>query len=467
MSKEVTVLDRSIATIFSLVILASIIGGKSIGVGLFLMCGAALVCIFASTNTHFVTGYDYRWNTPIVYLFYFLAFAALSSTWALAPGRAIQSALLLTANLLATILLLMTISTRSQQALVLIGGWFVITFALGGILLLTELISGHAITRFIYNTFPWLVADEKNTMLIKHADAIIAINPAIGNWSVAAVALLSWPAVRIARIVFIGAHANAWTAALAALVTIIVFTSQHETSKIALVVGGLSFLLALFSIHAARRTLISAVILIIVAVAPISYTLLEHLHLHQAPWAQPSLRERFIIWGYTAEQVAKKPIIGIGANNTEAWMKQFVPRPHEVPHEPRPRTTSTHAHNIFLQTWFELGLIGACLLAGFAVTFLKRISHLEPTSVPYAAATATSAICLALAAWNLWHSWMTALFGVTLCWLLLADRLASTERLSFWSICMPSACNKSGNHLTITTPGAGSKERKTLDGTNR
>src|SRR5262249_7442412 len=65
----------------------------------------------------------------------------------------------------------------------------------------------------------------------------------------------------------------------------------------------------------------------------------------------------------TAEQVLDKPWLGIGADSTPALKAERTTPPEQPEGFVIKRTTGQHAHNLFLQTWYELGVFGVILVA--------------------------------------------------------------------------------------------------------
>jgi len=82
------------------------------------------------------------------------------------------------------------------------------------------------------------------------------------------------------------------------------------------------------------------------------------------------------------------------------------------------RSLSTHAHNVYLQTWYELGLVGVTLLMLFGLSIVNAIKTLSLTVQPYAYATFTSAAVVAASSYGMWQIWFLAMFGysVALFW---------------------------------------------------
>ena len=70
-----------------------------------------------------------------------------------------------------------------------------------------------------------------------------------------------------------------------------------------------------------------------------------------------------------------------------------------------PRTMGHHSHSLYLQTWYELGAVGALLLAIAGAVVVMLIFLLPASAQPFAAgAFATFAIVGAFA-WGMWQSW--------------------------------------------------------------
>jgi O-antigen ligase len=77
------------------------------------------------------------------------------------------------------------------------------------------------------------------------------------------------------------------------------------------------------------------------------------------------------------------------------------------------KSLSQHAHNFFLQTWLELGAIGAVLLTVAGLQVIRRLSQLAHGIQPYAFATFASAAAMMSASYGIWQSWLLALLGLT------------------------------------------------------
>src|SRR5262249_46399529 len=137
--------------------------------------------------------------------------------------------------------------------------------------------------------------------------------------------------------------------------------SEQDSSQIGLV-SLLILPLALFLPRAVVTGLAVAWCLGFVLVVPFDFLAFKA-GLHEAEWLPRSARARIIIWEYTAERVLEKPWLGVGADSTPI-VKAKVEATRDQPEGfVIRRTTGQHAHNLFLQIWYELGVFGAILVA--------------------------------------------------------------------------------------------------------
>ena len=86
----------------------------------------------------------------------------------------------------------------------------------------------------------------------------------------------------------------------------------------------------------------------------------------------------------------------------------------------KPRRLGIHAHNLYLQVWFELGAIGAALVLLLGVTLLRAVRTLARDVRPYAYAAFSTAALVAAFGWGLWQTWLLAGFGMAFILVILA-----------------------------------------------
>jgi O-antigen ligase len=295
-------------------------------------------------------------------------------------------------------------------------------FAAGAVLLAVEALSGQALHRAAYNLLPELRPHpsgyfERNGWVTKIRFEQI-------NRSIAAATLLAWPMLALALAAWpdllrwrpAGLSRPQLAAALTVLsLAIAVVITGHESSKLAIVasllVGGLAY-------GAQRATLIGLRVgwlLVIALVVPLSLGAYQA-KLYDSPGIQKSGRARLIIWGYSAQRVLQTPVLGVGAgagkelDDARSGLRQLLPG------EPIEHRTSPHQHNVYLQTWYELGLVGALVLYGAGAIALARIGAArlpatQPMSRAIFVAAFMAAATMAGVSYGLWQAWFLSLFG--------------------------------------------------------
>jgi O-antigen ligase len=242
------------------------------------------------------------------------------------------------------------------------------------------------------------------------AGEVIKISAFVLNRNVTSLVLFLMP-----RLLFTGALATT-TARRLCLVALILATafavlfSQSGPSVVAFLVGGLVLALGACSLTATRKLLAvgwTAAKLLAVPLGALPY----ELGWHHWTWLPPeSVAARFYIWKYVADRVHEKPIIGIGIRGTRA-LHLHIPTDQGDPsraayalrgREPR------HPHNIYLQTWLELGAIGAILLLEVGLAALWQIRLLPPVLEASAYALFAAPAMIGLSGFDLFQTWLLA-----------------------------------------------------------
>ncbi|MGZ8417814.1 MAG: O-antigen ligase family protein, partial [Methyloceanibacter sp.] len=112
------------------------------------------------------------------------------------------------------------------------------------------------------------------------------------------------------------------------------------------------------------------------------------------------------------------PWLGIGVDSTHALKKSgAAERPKGFIF---PRSSGEHAHNLFLQTWYELGLVGAVLLALAGAGVALRMLRLPKEMQPFAAASFAAFFGIGAFAWSMWQTWFMCAIGLLILYLCVA-----------------------------------------------
>lgn len=72
-----------------------------------------------------------------------------------------------------------------------------------------------------------------------------------------------------------------------------------------------------------------------------------------------------------------------------------------------------HTHNVYLQTWYELGFVGAILMLAAGLSTLLAASRVPDPQRPFVLATASVFMAEIGSSWEIWQRWFAALFVLT------------------------------------------------------
>lgn len=343
----------------------------------------------------------------------FLGYSAISGLWAanLVSGEGI---VLMAVTMAAASMVLTRAAWLEDRASSLrLGEGLWIGFVLALIYLLIEIRTGQAIKIWVYNMLHFTPDMLQPKRYHKWVDGVLVkIYDTTLTRNAAPITPLLWPSLMAA----LGGIARPWNVPVAVaifvLAFIVAFLSPHESSKVAIVAGSFAFAMAWFSREWARRIISAGWVAACLLVVPAA--LLAHkLDLHNASWIQPSAQHRIIIWNFTAEHVLEQPIFGTGVFTTYKRGPEITRTAVNEPGERYKRKMSRHSHNVYLQTWFEFGVIGAMLLAAFGVMLLARIRRLHEAVQPFGFAAFTSVAALMASSYGMWQAWFVALFALT------------------------------------------------------
>ncbi len=350
----------------------------------------------------------------------FGAFALLSSVWAEEPIASLTAGGAAFAWLLAAIVGIALILTepRHNEYHLAEGLW--IGLMAGLAYLLVEILSEQAIKIFLYNALhvpkSWLRPPSAFSWA---GGRVVAISPFDLTRSIAPVALLLWPALLCLRVTAPRNNAVLWGWLLYALAVAVIMVSEHETSKVAIVVASLVFMLSRWNATAAAWLLRIGWVTACLAVIPVALSLYRA-NFHTAPWLQLTAQHRIIIWNNTAEHALKAPVAGIGAGMMYQLDEEGA---MSAPGNDILPANARHAHNVFLQTWFELGAIGAALLALFGLSLIEAIQRSARRAQAYGHAMMAAAMCLTAASYGMWQAWFLAMFALAVICYTLAVRV--------------------------------------------
>lgn len=342
------------------------------------------------------------------------AYLLINASWSLDPGRAAGKAVWF-----------VTVAAMSYGACRALELWpraqigtaaaaFLVGLVAGGILVLIEVTTDRALTRAIYNLLPFTRPESLKGLLIKNGE--VRRIAAFGlNHNVAVMLLALWPAV-LCIVTRFAAPARWFAGAALMLATfVVVFLSDHESSKAGLTVSVMVFVAALAWPLWTQRAVWAGWCLAFVLVVPLT-TLAHNAELHNAGWLDYSAKARVVLWAYTAEQIPKAPFLGIGGSSTRKLNLDPEVRLQAIDERKAGESfgwrAGAHAHNAFLQTWYELGAVGVLLMMAAGSTVILSVRRLPPPAQSYVIAHVSAFLTVLAFGWGMWQSWLMALAGL-------------------------------------------------------
>ena len=369
---------------------------------------------------------DRVWPLPAV-MFVLAAFGgyiAINALWSINRGEAYGKVLFVFVAATLAWLAITGISHLARAQLERLAKVAIVAIALGAFYLFVEVVSNQAIKRAVMVVAPFVQLESGKHMRVVDG-RVAAIHEYVLNRNMAVLVLFLGPALLLIQSLLSAVGARIGAAALLAITALALFKSEHETSMLALIFAGVTFAGMSLAPTTMRRLVFAGWItatLLVVPIAAASYAA----GLHQAPWIPQTGRNRIILWGFTAKEVRAAPILGTGVAST----KELDSRAGAIAVQPADHTyplrTGRHSHNIFMQTWYELGAVGAFLLLGIGLAALSLLTRLPRAHEPYAMASFVSAVIIGCFSWGMWQTWFMATYAV---WaVVLALALATADR---------------------------------------
>jgi O-antigen ligase len=332
------------------------------------------------------------------------AYTCLSAIWAANPGAALAAAGVLLAATLVVFAALAALATLDAQQtrramIALVAG-----AVCAALFVLIELLTDGALTRAAMNSIALLRPERVKHMTIAKG-VVKKMNLSKFNQNVAMLSLQLWPVLLALRALVARTRPALRAVLFFAVVAVVIAISDHDSSQVAIGAALLVFVLARRWPRPTIGALAAAWCLSFALVMPLDF-LAYRAGLHQVGWLPSSARARVIIWEYTAERVLEHPWLGIGAGST-GTLKAEQTAPADQPKGfVFRRTTGQHAHNLFLQIWYELGLAGVILAAIAGTAVVLGLPLLPARVQPFAAAAFTTFAVMAAFAWGIWQIWL-------------------------------------------------------------
>ena len=353
------------------------------------------------------------------------AYLALNALWSVSPLTALIRAVLFGLIVVMGLMVFRCLPSLTHENAERLQRAILCGIALSALYLVFEISFGQPIRRFVISFVPTLRPSQKHMEMVD--GWVSRINLYTLNRNVALLNIMLWPALLLLRARMPQTTAWLYGGALVLLAALAACTSEHETSMIALVAGVLVLAGMAVAAPITRALVIAAWLAATLLVVPAA-DIAHGIGLHRASWLPQTARNRIVLWNVTADRTQESPILGIGINSTKPLDEEAAPLARREPGDDYAQRTGRHAHNIFMQTWFELGAVGALLLLVSGLAALRAMMRLPAADQPYAFASFASTMVLASFTWGMWQPWFMCAFGLWAVLLLIALDAAHRHR---------------------------------------
>ena len=360
--------------------------------------------------------------TPSVAFYALLAvalYALLSALWSDDPSASVEKASTLLAAIFLAFAALAALPALDGDEVRRIASAFVAGSLAAAAFVLVEVLTSGALTRAALTAAP-LLQPKSTKHIFVDKGVVTFLGPSEFNQNAAMLSFQVWPGLLALYKLTEGKRYRALLLAgffLALAVPILL--SEHDSSQLGLFIALPILLVAWFWPLKTIKALAIAWCLGFAIVIPLDM-LAYRAELHQAKWLSASARARVILWQYTAERVLENPFLGIGADSTAKVRDEQIGRPKKPKGFVFRRSTGQHAHSIFLQSWYELGLFGAILMAIAGAAVALSMRQLPRLAQPFAAAAFASFMTIAGLAWGMWQVWLLCAMALVPIYLTLA-----------------------------------------------
>ncbi len=225
--------------------------------------------------------------------------------------------------------------------------------------------------------------------------------------------LMLWPALAAVR--------RAWQGAVLVLgVFAATWLMSSLASLLALGAGVAAFAFACRFPRLVAGTLIAALLaaaIVVPAVLPSDQSVVAFQH--RAPWFKPSGIHRLLIWRFTADRIAERPLLGWGMDASREMpggQLDFSVILPGIGLSTGNVAMPLHPHNAALQWRVELGLPGTALclaILGWSLWRVGFTARLLPERRAAALGFAAAALVIGLVSFGAWQAWWLSCLWTT------------------------------------------------------
>ncbi|MGD9638859.1 MAG: O-antigen ligase family protein [Alphaproteobacteria bacterium] len=209
-----------------------------------------------------------------------------------------------------------------------------------------------------------------------------------------------------------------WQSILFLLASFLIITLLPMRSAIiSILLSFISFILV-YSLRKSAIIVIFSCIIIALTSAP--YISLNYVNFDTtkdyASSIPSSWRHRLVIWEYCSKLIAAKPLLGYGLETSRELGKtapqKIITTEQNEDHPHLASALPLHPHNMAIQVWLELGLLGiaafALLIFQIMKTALKRIRNDDIITAATITSVSASGFFIASFSFGIWQNWWLA-----------------------------------------------------------
>jgi exopolysaccharide production protein ExoQ len=325
--------------------------------------------------------WPFRPPVYVIALSVLIAWSAASLGWTLDPGAASEK-LLRSAGIFLAGLLTLGIALRSTSGRTAV---LCRSLAFGFVAALGALLVIRGVVISVGTTFPFDGDGESQLIGFNRSATVIAI--------------LAWPAA-----LYAGRFGASLSIAIVIVTVVILATFASSAAVLATIVGAVVAAATRWRRATALATA-GAVAALMLALPTVVHNLPVGPEIRTEYSVPGSGYHRLLIWKFTAERIAERPLLGWGFDSSRS-----IPG-HEARLDQKFTALPLHPHNAALQLWLELGAIGTAVAAVLILYVGYIIRRLNPVAAAASAGCFASAVTVSLLSYGIWQSWwLSALF---------------------------------------------------------
>lgn len=353
-----------------------------------------------------------------------LAFA--SQFWAAVETEASIKALLLVALTLVANVFVTSLGRTTGAELRAVTRGLVAAMIAAGAILAFEAFTVRLIERSVFSLQPEQVLTAHKHVRFENG-VVTWVSEAEANRRNAVFFLLLIPAFAALYVERARAFARPAAVALGLISLVLAVFTEHQSSQSAVIVAAAVLGLAWLLPKLVRPAVTLGWVALVTLCVPLAL-MAFNADIHRSDSLFSTAQQRIVIWSYTAEKWLERPILGVGASATKVLHEARPDSELELqPGMPYPLATSRHAHNYYVQIYYELGVVGAAVLLVAGLAALLQVSRLGPGIGTAGFAQFTAVAMMVASSYGLWQFWLHCAIALSACLIALAEDLRRRE----------------------------------------